>query len=79
MKKYFGVSLNIILLGIVSLLNDLSSEMIMPILPLFFYDLGASSLIVGLLGGLRESISSEEMKKNRENLADLKFQQNFFE
>ena len=28
---------------------------------------------------LRESISSEEMKKNRENLADLKFQQNFFE
>ena len=58
MKKYFGVSLNIFLLSIVSLLNDMSSEMIMPILPLFFYDLGASSLIVGLLGGLRESISS---------------------
>ncbi len=58
MKKYLGVSLNIILLGVVALLNDMSSEMIMPILPLFFAGLGASSLVIGLLGGLRDSISS---------------------
>jgi len=58
MKKYLGVPFSIILLGIVSLLNDLSSEMIMPLLPLFFASLGAGSLVIGLLGGLRESIPS---------------------
>lgn len=58
MKKYFGVSLNIILLGVTSLLNDMGGEMIMPILPLFLTGLGASSLIVGLIGGLRNSIAS---------------------
>ncbi len=49
---------NVILLSIVSFLNDLSSEMIMPILPMFLKSLGATSLIVGLTGGLQESISS---------------------
>jgi hypothetical protein len=34
-KYQKGISANILLLGIVSLLNDLSSEMILPILPLF--------------------------------------------
>lgn len=58
MKKYFGVSLNIFLLGFVSLLNDMSSEMLMPILPLFLTSLGADSVIIGLLGGLRNSIAS---------------------
>ncbi len=52
------VSVNIVLLGIVSFLNDLSSEMVMPILPLFITSLGGSGLAVGLIGGLRESISS---------------------
>ncbi len=51
-------SKNIILLGLVSFLNDLSSEMIMPILPMFITALGGSGLIVGLIGGLRDSISS---------------------
>ncbi|NOZ80593.1 MAG: MFS transporter [DPANN group archaeon] len=49
---------NIILLGIVSFLNDLSSEMIMPILPLFIASLGGGGLAVGLISGLRESIAS---------------------
>ena len=53
-----GVSVNILLLGIVSFLNDLSSEMIMPILPMFITALGGTGLIVGLIGGLRDSISS---------------------
>ncbi len=48
---------NVILLGIVSFLNDLSSEMIMPILPLFITSVGGSSLAIGLIGGLREGIS----------------------
>jgi len=49
---------NVLLLGLVSFLNDFSSEMIMPILPMFITSLGGSALIVGLIGGLRDSISS---------------------
>lgn len=57
-KPQEGISRNVILLGIVSFLNDLSSEMIMPILPIFLESLGGSGWIIGLAGGLRESISS---------------------
>ncbi len=49
---------NVILLSVVSFFNDLSSEMIMPILPMFLQSLGATGQIVGLVGGLRDSISS---------------------
>ncbi|MDI6885829.1 MAG: MFS transporter [archaeon] len=53
-----GISANILLLGVVSFLNDLSSEMIIPILPMFITALGGAGLIVGLIGGLQESIAS---------------------
>jgi len=43
---------NIFLLGIVSLLNDFSSEMILPILPMLIAGFGGTGLIVGLIGGL---------------------------
>lgn len=49
---------NVILLSVVSFFNDLSSEMIMPILPMFLQSLGASSQLIGLVGGLRDSFSS---------------------
>jgi MFS family permease len=49
---------NVFWLGIVSLLNDIGGEMIMPILPLFITTLGGTGWVVGLIGGLRESISS---------------------
>jgi MFS family permease len=60
MKKagFKGISINIILLGIVSFLNDASSEMIIPILPIFISSLGGTGLIIGLIGGIRDSISS---------------------
>ncbi len=58
-NKYLkGISANVVLLGIVSFLNDLSSEMIMPILPMFVKSLGGAGLAIGLLGGFRNSISS---------------------
>ncbi len=58
-NKYLkGISGNVFLLGIVSFLNDLSSEMIMPILPMFVTALGGAGLTVGLVGGFRDSISS---------------------
>ena len=53
-----GISANILLLGVVSFLNDLSSEMIIPILPMFITSLGGAGLIVGLIGGLQDSIAS---------------------
>ena len=60
MKKidFKNVGINVILLGVVSFLNDASSEMIMPILPLFIASLGGTGIIIGLIGGIRDSVSS---------------------
>jgi len=49
---------NVILLGIISFLNDASSEIIKPILPLLIVALGGNELILGLISGLMESTSS---------------------
>jgi hypothetical protein len=49
---------NIIYLGLASLLNDLSSEIIQPILPLFITYLGGGGLAIGLIGGLSDGIPS---------------------
>ena len=49
---------NIILLGLVSLLNDSSSEIIQPILPLFIASLGGGGVAIGLVGGLSDGIPS---------------------
>jgi MFS family permease len=49
---------NIVLMGFTSLINDISSEMITPILPILLTSLGASGLVIGLLGGVRESVAS---------------------
>lgn len=49
---------NIILLGLSSLLNDVSSEMILPILPMFITSLGGNKVIIGIAGGLRDSIAN---------------------
>jgi len=50
---------NIILLGITSLLTDISSEMVYPILPVFLVStLGASPAILGFIEGVAESSAS---------------------
>ncbi len=49
---------NVLLLGIVSLLNDLSSEIILPILPFFLKSLNASNLSIGLVGGIIDGMSN---------------------
>jgi len=51
------ISSNVLLLGLVSFLNDSSSEMILPILPIFISTLGGAGLVTGAVGGLRDSIS----------------------
>ncbi|MBD3164181.1 MFS transporter [Candidatus Woesearchaeota archaeon] len=49
---------NLILLSIVSLINDFSSKMILPVLPLYIKQLGGAGLAVGLISGIGESIAS---------------------
>jgi len=50
---------NIILLGITSLLTDISSEMVYPILPVYLVvTLGVSPAILGLIEGIAESLAS---------------------
>ncbi len=53
-----GVTFSVVLLGATSFLTDISSEMILSILPLFIISLGGTGLIVGLIGGLGDSVAN---------------------
>jgi MFS family permease len=58
-KKLFGMHPNVFFLGLTSLLNDISSEMIFTLLPIFLTNiLGVSTVIVGLIGGISGSADS---------------------
>lgn len=58
-KRIWGLNPNIFFLGIVSLLTDISSEMIFTLVPLFLCNiLGAGATIIGLVGGLSEGTDS---------------------
>jgi MFS family permease len=55
--RIFGLSPNVFFLGLVSFLTDVSSEMIFTLVPLFLANvLGAATTIIGLVGGLSESV-----------------------
>lgn len=50
---------NIIILGLVSLFTDISSEMIYPLVPLYLTAvLGASPAVIGIIEGIAESLAS---------------------
>lgn len=49
---------SVVWLGVVSLLTDVSSEMIYPLLPAFLVTLGAGGTFVGLIEGVAETTSS---------------------
>ncbi|MFQ5344103.1 MAG: MFS transporter [Anaerolineae bacterium] len=54
-----GLPRNVVALGLVSLFQDVSSEMIYPLLPLFLANvLGADKAIIGLIEGIAESTAS---------------------
>jgi len=59
-KTYFlkGLTRNILIVGIVSLFTDLSSQMVFPLIPLYLISIGASAWIVGLVEGTAESTAS---------------------
>ncbi|HXD33452.1 MAG TPA: MFS transporter [Pyrinomonadaceae bacterium] len=57
--RYRKLPRNVVAIGFVSLLNDASSEIIYPLLPIFLSSvLGASASAIGVIEGAAESISS---------------------
>ncbi len=57
--KIFSLNPNVFFLGLVSLLTDVSSEMIFTLVPLFLYNvLKAPFTAIGLIGGLSESVDA---------------------
>ena len=57
--RYSRLPQNVFALSLVSLFNDISSEIIYPLLPLFLsLTLGASPAIIGIIEGTAESLSS---------------------
>lgn len=58
-RRYRSLPANVFFISLVSLLNDASSEIIYPLLPVYLsVTLGASPWIVGLIEGGAESVSS---------------------
>ncbi len=58
-RKILGVSTTVFTLGIVSLLTDVSSEMLIPIVPQFLrFAIGASTLNIGVIEGIAEATAS---------------------
>ncbi|HKZ00700.1 MAG TPA: MFS transporter [Pyrinomonadaceae bacterium] len=58
-RRYRRLPRNVFAISFVSLLNDASSEIIYPLLPIFLYStLGASAKAIGVIEGAAESISS---------------------
>ena len=57
--KILSLDPNVFFLGLVSLLTDVSSEMIFTLVPLFLFNvLKAPFTAIGLIGGLSESIDA---------------------
>src|SRR6185369_7072024 len=58
-RRYARLPWNVYAIGLISLLNDASSEIIYPFLPLYLgLVLGASPIAIGLIEGAAESVSS---------------------
>lgn len=59
MKRIFGLVPNVFFLGLVSLFNDFSSEMVYSVMPAFLtIVLGAPPIFVGLLEGFADALAS---------------------
>lgn len=56
---WLGLSRNVIVLGLVSLLTDLAAEMMVPLVPIFLTrELGGQPGVLGVISGVSESLSS---------------------
>ena len=57
--RIFGLSKNVIAMGVVSFFNDLSSDMVYPFIPIFLTSvLGATAGFVGLVEGIADATAS---------------------
>lgn len=52
------IPVNIVLLGLVSMFIDMSTEMVSPILPLFLVALGTTPAIIGIIEGITEGLAT---------------------
>ncbi|MHA1983929.1 MAG: MFS transporter [Candidatus Hodarchaeales archaeon] len=57
-NSFKGINRTVILLGLVSLFTDISSEMIVPLIPLFLGVLGVEFAIIGLIEGIAEGTAN---------------------
>ncbi len=57
MNKNF-IKGNILILSLVSFFNDIASDMIYPLLPLFIASVGGTPGILGIIEGVGETVSS---------------------
>ncbi|MCY7409699.1 MAG: MFS transporter [Chitinophagales bacterium] len=57
MNKTKIITRTIFVLSVVSLLNDISSEMLYPVMPLFLQSIGFSTVLIGVLEGFAEAIA----------------------
>jgi MFS family permease len=57
-RLIFGVSIPVVLMGLVSLFTDISSESIQSILPLFILEIGGNILVLGLISGITNAIAN---------------------
>jgi len=58
MRRAAGISRNVVVLGVVSLLADVSSDMVMPLLPAFLLTLGADAAFIGVVEGVAEGTAA---------------------
>lgn len=69
--RFFGLSRNVVSMGIVSFLNDLSSDMIFPFIPIFLVsELKTGATFVGLVEGIADATASV-LKMVSGRLSDL--------
>lgn len=57
-RRIVQISRNVILLGVVSLLSDMSSELYFAILPFFILEIGGNSLAIGVIAGVTDGFVS---------------------
>ena len=57
MQKEKIFSRTVVLLSLVSLFNDISSEMLLPVLPVYLGSLGFTAFYIGVLEGMAEAVS----------------------
>jgi len=57
-RLILGVSVQVFIMGLVSLFTDISSEMIQSILPVFILYIGGNAIVLGLISGVTEAIAN---------------------